>query len=157
MHYTIQKLAHTDPLPMDLLLLADETIEAIGKYIYDCDVYVLTGDDNPEPLAVFALYTGTTAEMEIKNIAVSETLQGKGIGSYLIGEIRKLAKAAGCSTLIVGTADQGLREIRFYERNGFILYDTREDFFIRNYPQPIIAENGVALKDMVMLKITLLS
>lgn len=152
MQYTIHKLQPGDSLPFPLLLLADETMEAIEKYIYDSDVYVLTTENEVAPLAAFALYKLSGTETEIKNIAVSEALQGKGLGSYLIGEIKKIAKLDGCQTLIVGTADQGVREIKFYEQNGFSLYARKENFFINNYPEPIIAENGKALKDMVMLK-----
>jgi len=152
MHYTLQKLTPAAPLPMHLLLLADETTAAIEKYIYDSEIYVLTDSNGPSPLAVFALYAVSGNEMEIKNIAVAETAQGKGIGSYLLSEIKKLAKAGGYQTLIVGTADQGIREINFYERNGFRKYAVREDFFTLNYSRPILADNGMALKDMVMLK-----
>jgi ribosomal protein S18 acetylase RimI-like enzyme len=155
MDRVIRMLQPGAALPFDLLLLADETTDAIGKYIYSSDVYVLSNAGNDEPLAVFALYRISATETEIKNIAVSEALQGKGIGSYLIGEIKKIVKQQGCKTLIVGTGDQGAREIRFYERNGFRHYARKEDFFIKNYPRPIIAENGKALKDMVMLKMEL--
>jgi aminoglycoside 6'-N-acetyltransferase I len=54
----------------------------------------------------------------------------------------------------VGTADCGLAQIRFYERNGFVKYAIRKDFFIKNYELPIY-ENGQLLKDMIMLKYTL--
>jgi ribosomal protein S18 acetylase RimI-like enzyme len=155
MHHTIHKLQPGDIIPFDLLLLADETVAAVEKYIYDSDVYVLTNESEPTPLAAFALYKISGTETEIKNIAVSEALQGKGIGSYLIAEIKKIAKQQGCKTLIVGTADQGEKEVRFYERNGFSLYARKENFFTNNYPAPIIAENGKALKDMVMLKMEL--
>lgn len=54
------------------------------------------------------------------------------------------------SKLIVGTADSGIDQIRFYERNGFMKFGLRKNFFIENYELPII-ENGIQLKDMILL------
>ena len=58
-------------------------------------------------------------------------------------------------TLIVGTADVGYKQIGFYEQNGFKVFDKRKNFFIENYPYPII-ENGKPLKNMIVLKYDLL-
>jgi hypothetical protein len=58
--------------------------------------------------------------------------------------------------VIVGTPDQAVKQINFYEKNGFIKYDLKKDFFIKNYPAPII-DNGVTLRDMVMLKVKISS
>lgn len=144
------ELIQTDVLPpYDLLLLADETCSAIDKYVFDSDVYVLK--QGRCELAVFCLYRVDEDTLEIKNIAVSSELQGKGIGSVLIREILMLAKAANYSRLIVGTAECGVDQIRFYERNGFVKYAVKKDFFIHNYEEPII-ENGIQLRDMVMLQ-----
>jgi ribosomal protein S18 acetylase RimI-like enzyme len=38
-----------------------------------------------------------------------------------------------------------------YEKAGFKKYAIKKDFYLRLYPDPII-ENGVQLRDMVMLK-----
>ena len=74
-----------------------------------------------------------------------------GIGSRLLEESLKIAKEQGYKEIIVGTADCGLKQIRFYEKNGFVKYDIRENYFTNIYDIPIY-ENGVQLKDMVMLK-----
>jgi N-acetylglutamate synthase-like GNAT family acetyltransferase len=68
-------------IPYDLLLLADETIEAIKKYIHQSDIYVLDGDNTI--IAVFVLQPICSDTVEIKNIAVDTTLQGQGIGQKL--------------------------------------------------------------------------
>lgn len=154
MHYKIRKLSQTQDLPFDLLLLADETMKAIEKYIYDSDVYVAVENENSQPIAVFALYKRSDKDIEIKNISVSEQRQNTGIGSFLIREIRRIAIAAKYENILVGTPDSSARQINFYEKNGFRKYDLRKDFFVQNYPAPII-ENGVMLKDMVMLKTAL--
>lgn len=75
--YKLCLLLSKKNLPLELLLLADETKEVIEKYIYDSDVYVLTKDLSVSPIAVFALYKNNDVEIEIKNIAVLESLQVK--------------------------------------------------------------------------------
>lgn len=149
--YILRKTGSTDDIPFGLLLLADETKDAIEKYIYESDIYTFLITSNQEPLGVFALVRLNDTTIEIKNIAVLESFRGMGIGRILVSSIKEIARKEGYSEIIVGTADTGTREILFYERNGFIKYGTRKDFFINNYPEPII-ENGVMLKDMVMLK-----
>jgi ribosomal protein S18 acetylase RimI-like enzyme len=152
--YTISKVQSKNNLPFDLLLLADETIEAIKKYIYDSEVYVVNTDEHIRPIAVFALYKISNKEIEIKNIAVSEALQGKGIGSYLVNEVKRIAGRKNFNSVIVGTPDSAFRQIKFYEQNGFVKYDLKKDFFVTNYSEPII-ENGIMLRDMIMLKANL--
>jgi ribosomal protein S18 acetylase RimI-like enzyme len=151
---TITRLTKSEDLPFDLLLLADETVAAIEKYIYDSGVYVVKTGAYPHPIAVFVLQKIDDNEIEIKNIAVAETFQDKGIGSYMIGEIKRIALAANYRRIIVGTPDHSARQINFYQRNGFRKFAIRKNFFIENYPQPII-ENGSILRDMVMLRMNL--
>jgi ribosomal protein S18 acetylase RimI-like enzyme len=152
--YKISRLQSKNDMPFDLLLLADETIEAIEKYIYDSDVYIVTNIENVQPIAVFVLYKISNAEIEIKNIAVAEVLQGRGMGSYLISKIKRIAKRKNFNSIIVGTPDGALKQINFYEKNGFIKYDLRKDFFIENYSEPIF-EDGRMLIDMVMLRLAI--
>jgi ribosomal protein S18 acetylase RimI-like enzyme len=154
MQIIISKVYSKFDLPFDLLLLADETPEAIEKYIYDSEVYVAKESEDSQAVAVFALYKINNHEIEIKNIAVAETLQNKGIGSFLISEIKRIARIAKYENIIVGTPDRSASQISFYEKNGFSRYDLKKDFFLNNYPTPII-EDGAVLRDMVMLKLKL--
>ena len=39
--FTLERLPPDAPLPMDLLLLADETTDAIAAYVHDCEVWVV--------------------------------------------------------------------------------------------------------------------
>jgi ribosomal protein S18 acetylase RimI-like enzyme len=151
MQIIIRKVYSKHDLPFDLLLLADEKIEVIEKYIYDSEVYVATESEDSEAVAVFALLKMNNSDIEIKNIAVTETLQNRGLGSFLISEIKRIAKLAKFENVIVGTPDRAVKQINFYEKNGFIKYDLKIDFFIKNYPAPIF-DKGVMLRDMVMLK-----
>lgn len=147
--YRLRLIEEREAYPFNLLLLADETMDAINKYIDDSDVFIL--EEGEAQLAVFCLYPIDASTLELKNIAVCESLQGQGIGGLLIQEVVAIGKKRGYSRLIVGTADCGIDQIRFYERNGFKKYGVKENFFLDNYAVPII-ENGVQLKDMVMLE-----
>lgn len=140
----------TEPrYPYDLLLLADETVSAINRYLFDSEVYIVLNEENTT-IGVFCLYEIDDNTVELKNIAISNSQQSKGLGSQVVTYIKNIS-AKKYKTLIVGTADCGFRQIKFYENNGFVKYNVRKDFFLHNYEEPII-ENGVMLRDMVMLK-----
>ncbi|MCS4305058.1 MULTISPECIES: N-acetyltransferase [Chryseobacterium] len=150
--YTFNKITEEPEIPYELLLLADETTEAIDQYIFKCDVYLL--HDGTQNIAVMALYQNSDTELEIKNIAVIESYRSKGIGSILINKAKEIAIDNHYEILSVGTSDTGFQQIRFYERNGFIKTGIRKDFFIKNYPSPIY-ENGLQMRDMIILVYTL--
>lgn len=145
----IIKLKREDTLPMSILLLADETLEAIRRYIYQCDVYVLV-PDNARPIGVFALHHNSPEEIELKNMAVLEAFQGRGLGSYMLDEVQRIAARGGYRKVIVGTATVG-RQLDFYIKNGFSPFGLRKNFFLENYPDPIM-EDGERLCDMILLE-----
>ncbi|NDV80612.1 N-acetyltransferase [Bacteroides sp. 51] len=147
----IKKLAPDAPIPYNLLLLADETVEAIDKYLPHSDIYIATMPNRQIPIAVMAMQPNTPKEIEIMNIAVNTVLQSRGIGSILLDKAMEIAQTGGYSSLKVGTADCGMRQINFYQRNGFKVCDIRKDYFLDKFPEPIY-ENGVMLKDMVVLE-----
>lgn len=146
--FTFKKTDPGSDIPYELLLLADETTEAIDQYIFDSDIYLL--HDDIQDIAVIALYQNNSTELEIKNMAVIESCRSIGIGSILIDKAKEIAKENGYTILTVGTSDTGFQQIKFYEKNGFIKKGVRKDFFIENYAAPIY-ENGLQMRDMIML------
>ncbi|QBA22537.1 N-acetyltransferase [Chryseobacterium indologenes] len=146
--FTFHQLNSDSEIPYHLLLLADETKEAINQYIFNSDIYLL--HDGTESIAVMALYRKSDTELEIKNVAVIESYRSKGIGSILMNKAKEIAKENHYKILTVGTSDTGFQQIRFYEKNGFIRSGMLKDFFIKNYPDPIY-ENGLQMRDMVVL------
>lgn len=147
----LRPLHKHEDLPYHLLLLADETIESIDKYVHQSDVYIAEMDD--EAIGVVCLYQVDASTVEIKNMAIAEGYQGRGYGSLLLDSIKDIVRNQH-TTLMVGTADAGIRQIAFYEKNGFRKFGLKKNFFIDHYEAPIY-ENGVQLKDMVMLKFEL--
>lgn len=146
---TIRKLRKDEKIPYDLLLLADETVEAINKYIFNSEIYVLKQDN--KTIALYALQVLSKSEVEIKNIAVQTEFQGQGIGKLLLKDAADRAKARGFKTLIIGTGDVATKQLHLYEKEGFVRFAVKKNFFVENYPKPIY-ENGKQLKDMIMLK-----
>lgn len=145
----IRRLRADEQIPYNLLLLADETVEAIDRYISQSEIYILERDKHP--VAVYALQALDGECIEIKNIAVAEKLQGQGIGRSLLRDATFRATRGGYQSLIIGTGDVLTRQLILYQKEGFEIFDVRRDFFIDNYPAPIY-ENGIQLRDMVMLK-----
>ncbi|UKB84979.1 GNAT family N-acetyltransferase [Chryseobacterium sp. MEBOG06] len=147
-NFTFNIVKPGEKIPYELLLLADETTEAIDQYIFNCDIYLLY--DGEHNIAVMALYRNSNSELEIKNIAVIESYRNKGIGRILINKAKRIALEKLYQKLTVGTSDTGFQQIRFYEKNGFLKTGVRKNFFIENYPEPIY-ENGLQMCDMVLL------
>lgn len=124
-------------------------MEAIERYIYQSAVYVLL-DESGQAAGVFALFHNSPEEIEIKNIAIDERLQGKGLGTFMLAEVERIASAGGYQRVVVGTATVG-RQLGFYRKNGFRDLGVRKDFFIENYPYPVF-EGEEMLRDMVVLE-----
>ena len=145
----IRQLYKDEKIPYDLLLLADETVEAINKYIFDCEIYVLEQEN--KVIAEYALQPINESEVEIKNIAVKAEFQGQDIGKLLLRDATARAKGRGFKTIIIGTGDAATKLLHLYQKEGFKIVGVRENFFVDNYPKPIF-ENGIQLKDMIVLR-----
>jgi aminoglycoside 6'-N-acetyltransferase I len=145
---TTRLLTPGEKLPYDLLLLADELVEVIDQYIFDCEVYVY--EEDRQIIGVYALYKINRDEVEIKNIAVRTDHQGKGIGKKLLQDADQKARARGFQTIWVGTGDVMMMQLYFYQKAGFEMSSLKKNFYLINYPAPLY-ENGLQLKHMVML------
>lgn len=145
----IRQLDKDEGIPYNLLLLADPTEEAINRYIFNSDIYVLELGNNI--IGVFVLQAISKDEVEIKNIAVATDYQGRGLGRFMLRNIALRAKGKGFKAITVETGDASTRQLRFYQEEGFKLFGVRKNFFVDNYPEPIY-EEGAQLKDMIILR-----
>lgn len=132
---------------MDLLLLADEQVEMVEKYLDRGRLFVL--EESGEIIAECLVSDEGSGVLEIKNIAVKPRFQGKSYGKTLIDFLVRMF-SKDYSVLQVGTGDSPMT-IPFYEKCGFVRHHVVKDFFIENYDHPII-EAGVQLRDMVYLR-----
>lgn len=140
-----------EAIPYSLLLLADETQEAIDKYIYESKLFYAYTKLNPIPIGVIALYKVSSTTLEIKNIAICNQEQNKGYGKQLIDFSLQYAKKNHFKELIVGTGDTSTQSINFYLKNGFQPYSIRQNFFLENYPFPIY-EGCKQMQHMILFK-----
>ncbi|HQW83013.1 MAG TPA: GNAT family N-acetyltransferase [Ferruginibacter sp.] len=148
----IRKINTGEKVPFSLLLLSDDTVDAINNNLTGGELYIATIQE--KIAGAFILKLIETDTIEIKNIAVDEAVQGNGIGSILLQYIIESTKARKLKSLIVGTCDQCNKEIRFYQKSGFKIFSIKKNFFIDNYTNPIY-ENDVQIRDMVMLQINI--
>ncbi|WMX12705.1 GNAT family N-acetyltransferase [Aureispira sp. CCB-E] len=147
-----RRCSKEEEIPYDLLLLADETIEAINRYIHQSDCYVF--EHQGQLLGLYVLFPINNHCIEIKNIAVLESAQGKGIGTLLIRDAIQKAKEQSYTTILIGTANTAFKQLYLYQKEGFEIDDIKKNFFIDNYPTPIY-EKGILLNHMIMLKKTI--
>jgi GNAT superfamily N-acetyltransferase len=131
---------------MDLLLIADEQVDMIEKYLYRGEMFALYDDDLKALCVVTQEQPGI---YEIKNIVTVPKYQRKGYGQKLISFIVNYYKESG-SELYVGTGDSPMT-LNFYEKCGFKKSHIVKNFFIDNYDHPMF-EDGKQLVDMIYLK-----
>ncbi len=57
--------------------------------------------------------------MRLDGICVEESIRGNGIGKAMVQDVRALAKAFGCSQLILGVHPENDAAVGFYQKCGF--------------------------------------
>jgi aminoglycoside 6'-N-acetyltransferase I len=144
----IQKLEPTAEIPYDFLLISDPSRASIDKYIFDSLIYKATQQE--QTIGYYALYKVDEETIEIKNIVVAEKWQGRGIGTVLLNDAIERLKSMGLKKVIIGTGNSSIGQLYLYQKAGFRISEIKTDFFIKNYPEPII-ENGIKCVDMIVL------
>lgn len=144
----IRLIGNDEAIPYDLLLLADPSEEALMAYLPYSSIYLAYLQN--ELVAQYVLYPIDAQELEIKNIAVDEAYQGKGLGKLLLKDATQRAIDAGYETLSIGTSNASIGQLYLYQQQGFELSGIKMNFFINNYTEPIL-ENGIQCKHMIML------
>lgn len=127
---------------MPLLLIGDESEKMISRYISSCRIYV--GSVADDIVSVCAV--DDNGDLEIKNLAVREDMRKKGIGRAMLRHVERLYPDR---PVMLGTGETP-STLHFYRSCGYEVSHIVPDFFINNYPEPII-EEGMRLRDMVYL------
>lgn len=131
---------------IELLLLADEQMSMIEKYLYRGEMFALYDDDIKAICVVTMEHDGV---YELKNIATLPQHQRQGYGQRLISFICEHYKGLG-KTLYVGTGHTPTI-LNFYNKCGFVPSHKIKNFFIDNCDHPMY-EDGQQLIDMIYLK-----
>lgn len=148
----IRPLSGDHAVPMDLLLLADPSKEKVLTYVQSGSCYAAYHEQ--DVIGIYVLLSLSQQTVEIINVAVKESWQGKGIGKQLIRHAISEAKAAGFHTIEIGTGNSSIQQLALYQKCGFRMTSIDHDFFLKHYDEPIF-ENGIQCMDMVRLSLTL--
>lgn len=137
--------------PLDLLLLADPSEEKLRSYLGSSRCFVVVCDGIT--VGACAVQPRVDGIVELMSIAVSEDFQKAGIGARLLRWVIDVYRNLGEKAIEVGTGAFGY-QLAFYQRHGFRVTRIDHDFFINNYPAPIV-ENGIQHFDMLRLTLPL--
>jgi GNAT superfamily N-acetyltransferase len=139
-----------------LFELAEDSAAELDSYIDAGRVLVaVSGEEIIGHLQLTG--TGDPRQLEIKNMAVRETLQGQGTGRRLVRAAVDLAAAEAVTTILVATAAADIGNLRFYQRQGFRMRSVERDAFTpaTGYPPGLLID-GIELRDRVWLDRTVL-
>ncbi|MBO6516771.1 MAG: GNAT family N-acetyltransferase [Bacteroidia bacterium] len=148
MNLHIDPITDSEEIPFDLLELADPSREQIELYLNTGTCYIAKSDS--QVVGVLVLVQVGAGTVEIKNIAVKESEQGKGYGKALLQYSDKTSRELGFEKLLIGTGNSSLAQLALYQREGFEIDRVVKNFFVKNYAEPIF-ENGIQCKHMVIL------
>lgn len=135
---------------LDLLLLADPSVEIVQQYIEEGHLFVLC--DGGEAWGVVHLIAQTAHVMEIKNIAVKTEVQGRGYGKMLLHYALDFCQQAGYAKVVVGTGNSSINNLAFYQKAGFRFLLIIRNYFTDHYNEPIF-EHGIQCRDMLLLEV----
>lgn len=135
---------------LDLLLLADPSPAIVHNYLNEGILLALSLADTV--IGTILLIPQTADTIEIKNLAVTENMQGKGYGQQLAHYALDFCRQQGYGRVIVGTGNSGIRQFAFYQKVGFRFFSIVRDFFTQRYPEPIF-EHGIQCRDMLFLEV----
>lgn len=140
-----------EPIPYDLLLLADPDLSNIKKYLADGQLYLAKNEEGTLIGACVIQELDAGESWEILNIAVEEGYHNQGIGQQIIQDIVVQARLQKITQLWVATANSSIGQLAFYQKCGFEMHSIVHNFFLENYPEPIV-ENGIRAKHQVRLR-----
>lgn len=129
---------------MDLLLIGDESEKMIMRYLDRGRMWA--GFLNGKPVVVCVATVESPRVIEVKNLAVTTDSRRKGLGRKMLLHVEAVFPG---KTFQLGTGETP-STLRFYNSCGYRYSHRLPNFFLLNYPFPII-EEGVELRDMVYL------
>ena len=135
----------------DLFALAEDSPAELDSYLHDGRI--LVAQRGPQVIGHLQLVkTDGPGALEIKNMAVIEANQARGIGARLIQAALDLAAADAVTTMLVATAAADVGNLRFYQRQGFRIRSVERDAFTpaTGYPAGTLID-GIELRDRVWL------
>ena len=144
----VRKLLDNEDIPYGLLLDADPSMEVISTYLDLSEIYVALLED--KIIGTFVLYPVDDDTLEIKNIAVDEGLQRRGIGKLLLNKAEQISVSKGAKKIDIATSNASFEALSLYQKAGFDMHSLKKNFIIENYPEPLF-DNGIQCRHMIVL------
>ncbi len=148
---TIRLLQDTDAIPYELLLDADPSKTLVDRYMSKGETYLAR--QGHETLAVCVVLPLNQETIEIKNLAVAEKVQGKGIGKAMIAHVFDAAKQKGYKTILIATSTPNIGPLYLYQKMGFE-YDYLVKHYFDNHKDHYNGElfdNGIRCNHLIVL------
>ena len=115
------------------------------------EAFVAVQDGNVVGAATYALANGACEIVTLDSLG-----GGRGIGTRLVGEVERTARAAQCHRMWLVTTNDNIEALRFYQRRGFRLVAVRRDAVMharRIKPEiPLVGEHGIPIVDELELE-----
>jgi ribosomal protein S18 acetylase RimI-like enzyme len=148
----ILPISRNQPIPYDLLLLADPDRGKIDQYLPESVSFAAYQNDKVVGICVLRMHADL--HFEVVNIAVEQAYRGQGIGKSLLLYAIDQARYAGGASISIATGNSSTGQVALYQKVGFVIVEIIKDYFVNNYPEPIW-ENGVQCRDRVLMKMAL--
>jgi ribosomal protein S18 acetylase RimI-like enzyme len=141
-----------EPEPWELLLDADPSRVEVLKYLTRGELWL--ADLAGQAIGAMVLMQTRVDVLEVMNIATDEKHRRSGIGTALLRKAKNRAEQLGAKWLHVGTGSTSYAQLHFYQRFGFRVHSIDQGYFIGRYEEEDQEENGVVLKDMIRLQMS---
>jgi ribosomal protein S18 acetylase RimI-like enzyme len=116
--------------------------------------FVAVGKEGPVGLATYHIEAD-----QCEMISLDSLMEGRGVGSALVGAVMQVASSAGCRRLWLITTNDNLKAVRFYQKRGFHLVAVhRNALDVTRRLKPGLPEfgiDGIPLRDEIELEILL--
>ena len=127
-----------------------------GRIIHPSELDAFLAEQNGERVGLITyLFIEKTCEI----ITLNSLQPGLGVGTALIDAVKQAAEAAGCNTLILYTTNDNINGLQFYQKYGFYIEQFIKDGIAPDRklkPEiPLKAENGIPIRDYLLLKMSL--
>lgn len=141
---------------LPLLLLADDVAE---RYLDDGDLWAFAEPGAPPVGVVLTLPAeGEPGTVELRNVAVAEGQQGRGVGRAMVAAVVDALRVQGWRRAVVGTGTADPVTYVFYQRCGFRPHHVERDVFTveNGYdPAELREPNGLTHLDMLWFDMAL--
>ncbi|MCM3600829.1 GNAT family N-acetyltransferase [Robertmurraya korlensis] len=144
----IRKLNAGESVPYELLLEADPSRKIVEKYIRRGECYI--AEEANIVVGVYVILPTRPETVEMVNLSVLESEQGKGLGKKLVLHAIEIVKDRGFQRIEIGTGNSSIGQLALYQKCGFRIVGVDIDFFSKNYSEEIY-ENGILCRDMIRL------